>query len=151
MTGGLVHYQLIHGDVELSIIVGEDETAGGALLWRPAGIEAWAERSLAPLEFQLLRALCMRACLDLAGLRAGHGEHHLRARRQCAQACARGRSVTRNAGAHTHTHTHNTRTVGIRTGIKLKQQLQVGKVVDVHLVDERDDDSARSGRDVSAT
>jgi hypothetical protein len=61
MTGGLMRYQLLHSDVELSIVVGDDQTAGGALLWRPAGIETWAERSLAPLEFQLLRALCMRA------------------------------------------------------------------------------------------
>jgi hypothetical protein len=61
MTGGLVHYQLAHGGVELSIVVGDDQTAGGALLWRPAGGKAWAERSLAPLEFQLLRALCIRA------------------------------------------------------------------------------------------
>jgi hypothetical protein len=61
VTGGLVHYRLMRTDVELSIVVGEDETAGGALLWRPIGIETWAERSLAPLEFQLLRALCIRA------------------------------------------------------------------------------------------
>jgi hypothetical protein len=59
-TGGLVQYQLAHGDVELSIIAGDDDTAGGALLWRPAGIAAWSEHSLAPLEFQLLRTLCIR-------------------------------------------------------------------------------------------
>jgi hypothetical protein len=61
MTGGLMRYHLVHSDVELSIVVSEDQTAGGALLWRPVGGESWAERSLAPLEFQLLRALCMRA------------------------------------------------------------------------------------------
>jgi hypothetical protein len=61
MTGGLIHYQLVHREIELSIVVSDDQTAGGALLWRPVGGNAWAERSLAPLEFQLLRALCIRA------------------------------------------------------------------------------------------
>jgi hypothetical protein len=65
-TGRPVHVQLAHGEVELAISVGEDQTAGGALLWRPAGIQRWAERSLAPLEFQLLRALCMRALDEIA-------------------------------------------------------------------------------------
>jgi hypothetical protein len=59
--GKLVRYQLGRGGTELCIIVTDDNTAGGALLWRPAGSAVWAERSLAPLEFQLLRALCIRA------------------------------------------------------------------------------------------
>ena len=65
-TGRPVHVQLSHGEVELAISVGEDQTAGGALLWRPSGIQRWAERSLAPLEFQLLRALCMRALDEIS-------------------------------------------------------------------------------------
>jgi FHA domain len=59
--GGLVRYQLVHGEAELCVVTGDDLTAGGALLWRPLGAESWTERSLAPLEFQLLRALCARA------------------------------------------------------------------------------------------
>jgi hypothetical protein len=61
LNGESVRYRLAYGDVELSIVVNDDETAGGLLLWRRVGIEAWTARSLAPLEFQLLRALCIRA------------------------------------------------------------------------------------------
>jgi len=60
-TGGLVRYHLIHGQAELFVVTGDDVTAGGAMLWRTVGTETWSERSLAPLEFQLLRALCARA------------------------------------------------------------------------------------------
>jgi hypothetical protein len=59
--GGVVRYQLGHGGAELCVVGGNDPAAGGALLSRPVGTEAWSERPLAPLEFQLLRALCMRA------------------------------------------------------------------------------------------
>ncbi len=41
-----------------------DDTAGGALLHRAVGSATWAELSLPPLEFQLLRALCVRALAD---------------------------------------------------------------------------------------
>lgn len=41
-----------------------DDTAGGALLHRAVGSATWAELSLPPLEFQLLRALCARALAD---------------------------------------------------------------------------------------
>jgi hypothetical protein len=73
---GLVRYQLRHGGVELCIVGSGDPAAGGALLSRAGGeargeaggaagaaacAEAWIERGLAPLEFQLLRALCVRA------------------------------------------------------------------------------------------
>jgi hypothetical protein len=58
---GLVRYQLVHGGIELCVVIGDDVTAAGALLWRRAGGETWSERGLAPLEFQLLRALCVRA------------------------------------------------------------------------------------------
>jgi hypothetical protein len=59
--GGLVRFQLASGDLELCVVVSGDEAAAGALLWRPIGVDTWSERALAPLEFQLLRALCMRA------------------------------------------------------------------------------------------
>jgi hypothetical protein len=59
--GGLVRYQLVFGGVELCVVGGGDPAAGGALLSRPVDGEAWSERGLAPLEFQLLRALCVRA------------------------------------------------------------------------------------------
>ena len=61
---GLVRYQLVHGDAELCVVGGDDPTAGGALLSRTVGTETWSERGLAPLEFQLLRALCARAHLE---------------------------------------------------------------------------------------
>jgi hypothetical protein len=59
--GGVVRYQLAHAGAELCVVGGGDPAAGGALLSRPVGTEAWSERPLAPLEFQLLRALCTRA------------------------------------------------------------------------------------------
>jgi hypothetical protein len=59
--GGVVRHQLAHAGAELCVVGGGDPAAGGALLSRPAGTEAWSERPLAPLEFQLLRTLCMRA------------------------------------------------------------------------------------------
>ncbi len=40
---------------------GGEDAAGGALLHRAAGSTSWAELSLPPLEFQLLRTLCARA------------------------------------------------------------------------------------------
>jgi hypothetical protein len=43
------------------VVGGGDPAAGGALLSRAVGSEARSERPLAPLEFQLLRTLCMRA------------------------------------------------------------------------------------------
>ena len=59
--GGLVRYQLVRGDKELCIVATDNDASAGALLWRDSGADAWSERSLAPLEFQLLRALCVRA------------------------------------------------------------------------------------------
>jgi hypothetical protein len=59
--GGLVRYLLAHGGAELCVVGGDDAAAGGALLSRAVGADAWQERGLAPLEFQLLRALCVRA------------------------------------------------------------------------------------------
>jgi hypothetical protein len=59
--GGLVRYQLAPGPIELCLVGTTDLAAGGALLSRAQGVEAWCERGLAPLEYQLMRALCMRA------------------------------------------------------------------------------------------
>ena len=61
---GLVQYQLTHGNAQLCIVAGNDAQTGGALLYRPVGAEPWTERKLAPLEFQLLRALFTRAFLE---------------------------------------------------------------------------------------
>lgn len=59
--GGLVRFNIAPGSVELCLVGTTDTGAGGALLSRAAGAEGWTERGLAPLEFQLLRALCTRA------------------------------------------------------------------------------------------
>ncbi|HTR50955.1 MAG TPA: FHA domain-containing protein [Kofleriaceae bacterium] len=58
---GLVRYHLSAGSLELCLVGANDGAAGGALLSRAAGTETWSERGLAPLEYQLLRALCARA------------------------------------------------------------------------------------------
>ena len=63
--GGLVRYHLMHDELELCIVAGYEVTAGGAVLWRTASTEPWSERSLAPLEFQLLRALCVRGFAEV--------------------------------------------------------------------------------------
>jgi hypothetical protein len=59
--GGLVRYQLVRGGKELCIVATDNDASAGALLWREVGTDKWSERSLAPLEYQLLRALCIRA------------------------------------------------------------------------------------------
>jgi predicted component of type VI protein secretion system len=59
--GGLVRYQLATGSLELCVVGTNDSAAGGALLAREHANAPWVERSLAPLEFQLLRAVCARA------------------------------------------------------------------------------------------
>jgi hypothetical protein len=61
IAGGLVRFTAAHAGLELCIVGSSDTSTGGALLARAAGAEAWAERNLPPLEFQLLRALCARA------------------------------------------------------------------------------------------
>jgi hypothetical protein len=65
-ASGLVCYQIAHRSAELCLFAARDATAGGALLWRKLGAEVWSERGLAPLEFQLLRALCARAHAEAA-------------------------------------------------------------------------------------
>ena len=57
----LLRYQLVRGDKELCIVATGNGASAGALLWRDVGTDSWSERNLAPLEFQLLRALCIRA------------------------------------------------------------------------------------------
>ena len=59
--GGLVRFNITPGTVELCLVGTTDLAAGGALLSRGSGSAGWTERGLAPLEFQLLRALCARA------------------------------------------------------------------------------------------
>jgi hypothetical protein len=59
--GGLVRYVLTHAELELCVVGTSDAVSGGSLLIRRSGTDAWTERGLAPLEFQLLRALCIRA------------------------------------------------------------------------------------------
>ncbi len=59
--GGLVRFNMSPGSTELCLVGTTDMAAGGALLSREQGAEKWTERNLAPLEFQLLRALCARA------------------------------------------------------------------------------------------
>lgn len=71
--GGLVRFLLQHGAAELCAVGGGDLAAGGALLSRAAGTDAWTERALAPLEFQLLRALCARATEEASSPAAVRG------------------------------------------------------------------------------
>jgi hypothetical protein len=59
--GRFVRCLLERGGVELCVVISDDDSAAGALLWRPVGSPSWSERGLAPLEFQLLRVLCLRA------------------------------------------------------------------------------------------
>jgi len=59
--GGLVRFNITPGATELCLVGTTDIGAGGALLSRATGSTSWAEKSLPPLEFQLLRALCERA------------------------------------------------------------------------------------------
>ncbi len=58
--GGMVRYLLALPVGELCVVGGNDNKSGGALLARTSPDQAWQERGLAPLEFQLLRALCVR-------------------------------------------------------------------------------------------
>lgn len=60
-AGGLVRYQLAAGAVELCVVGAAEPASGGSLLVRADGGAAWAEHGLAPLEFQLMRAVCARA------------------------------------------------------------------------------------------
>lgn len=59
--GGLVRFNIVPGTIELCLVGTTDMGAGGALLSRTSAADKWQERNLAPLEFQLMRALCARA------------------------------------------------------------------------------------------
>ena len=71
--GGLVRFALQHGTAELCAVGGGDAAAGGALLSRASAADAWTERALPPLEFQLLRALCHKATEEAASPAAVRG------------------------------------------------------------------------------
>lgn len=58
---GAHRFSLRAGELELCVVGGGEPTIGGTLLSRAPGGE-WRERSLAPLEYHLLRTLCARAC-----------------------------------------------------------------------------------------
>jgi hypothetical protein len=69
MTGGartMIRYELVDRGLQMCVISGDDRTAGGAVMFRRPGAPSWTERRLAPLEFQLLRALCARAQAEAA-------------------------------------------------------------------------------------
>jgi hypothetical protein len=60
--GGVVRYGFgPPGGIELLLAGGSETTTGGALLARAPCTTAWKNHDLAPLEFQLLRSLCVRA------------------------------------------------------------------------------------------
>ena len=59
--GGLVRFQIAPGALELCLVGTTDPAAGGALLSRAGDADRWTEKALAPLEYQLLRTLCVRA------------------------------------------------------------------------------------------
>ena len=69
----LVRYNLAAQPLELCVVGSNDPVAGGSLLSRAAGAAEWAERGLAPLEYQLLRALCARAAEEATSPSAVRG------------------------------------------------------------------------------
>ncbi len=71
---GLVRYVFgPQGGNELCLVGGSETTTGGALLARAPGTTAWKEHALAPLEFQLLRTLCVRAQAEADSPAAARG------------------------------------------------------------------------------
>ncbi|MBS1122079.1 MAG: domain containing protein [Deltaproteobacteria bacterium] len=71
--GGLVPFLLHHSGIELCLVSGNDTARPGGLLSRAAGAEAWAERALPQLEFQLLRVLCVAAVEEASSPAAVRG------------------------------------------------------------------------------
>jgi hypothetical protein len=71
--GGLVRFNVAPGKTELCLVGTTDATAGGSLLSRNAGGDGWTERALAPLEYQLMRALCARAVEETSSPSAVRG------------------------------------------------------------------------------
>jgi len=70
--GGILRYLIDRAGGELCLVGGTDTATGGSLLVRETSA-AWTERSLAPLEFQLLRALCTRATEEASSPAAVRG------------------------------------------------------------------------------
>src|SRR5688572_10659443 len=58
---GLVRHGFTLEALELCLVGTTAAASGGSLLVRRSGTEAWTERALAPLEFQLIRTLWVRA------------------------------------------------------------------------------------------
>jgi hypothetical protein len=71
--GGLVRFNFASSGVELCLVGTTDLVAGGALLSRKTGAAEWVERGLAPLEYQLLRALCGRGAEEASSPSAVRG------------------------------------------------------------------------------
>ncbi len=72
--GGVVRYGFgPTGGIELLLAGGSETTTGGALLARAPGTTAWKNHDLAPLEFQLLRSLCVRAHAEADSPAAARG------------------------------------------------------------------------------
>jgi hypothetical protein len=70
---GLVRYVLTVADREACVVGNSDVTSGGTLMVRTRGVEAWTNHELAPLEFQLLRSLCVRAHAEASSPAAAKG------------------------------------------------------------------------------
>ena len=71
---GIVRYLFgPQGGNELCLVGNAETTTGGVLLARPPGTTAWKNHDLAPLEFQLLRALCVRAHAEADSPAAARG------------------------------------------------------------------------------
>lgn len=70
---GLVRYVLAVAEREACVVGNSDVTSGGTLMVRTRGAEAWNNHELAPLEFQLLRALCVRAHAEASSPAAAKG------------------------------------------------------------------------------
>jgi hypothetical protein len=73
IAGGLVRFLTAHGNTELCVVGSSEQSSGGSLLSRAVGGEAWAEKSLPVLEFQLLRALCAKAVEEASSPSAVRG------------------------------------------------------------------------------
>ncbi len=72
--GGVLRYGFgPPGGIELLLAGGSETTTGGALLARAPGTTAWKNHDLAPLEFQLLRSLCVRAHAEADSPAAARG------------------------------------------------------------------------------
>ncbi|MBX3160965.1 MAG: FHA domain-containing protein [Deltaproteobacteria bacterium] len=72
-AGGLVRFAMTHAGVEMCVVGASIGGTGGALLSRATGAQAWSERALPPLEFQLLRTLCSSAHAEADSLATARG------------------------------------------------------------------------------